>query len=76
MLHAAVRSRAGRKLSANDIFDFRHAAAALPHCRAFSTDGPLRSLITSGHVKLDALYDCKVVSTPAEGVAILKELII
>ena len=74
MLHAAVRSRAGRKLSANDIFDFRHAAAALPHCRAFFTDGPLRSLITSRHVKLDALYGCKVVSTPAEGIAFLEEL--
>lgn len=75
MLHAAGRSRANRKLSANDIFDFRHAAAALPHCRAFFTDGPLRSLITSGHMKLDTLYECKVVSTPAEGIAILKDFI-
>lgn len=76
MLHAAVRSRAGRKLSANDIFDFRHAAAALPYCRAFFTDGPLRSLIVSGHVKLDTLYGCRVISTPAEAIAVIKELVL
>lgn len=76
MLHAAVRSRPGRKLSANDIFDFRHAAAALPYCRAFFTDGPLRSLIVSGHVKLDTLYGCRVISTPAEAIAVIKELVL
>ena len=47
MVHAAVRSEAKRKIKPNDIFDFRHAAAALPHCRAFFTDGPLKKLITS-----------------------------
>lgn len=71
MLHAAVRSEARRKLKPNDIFDFRHAAAALPYCRAFLTDGPLKALITSGHVRLDRLYGCEVVATPKEGIELI-----
>lgn len=75
MLHAAVRSEEKRKIKPNDIFDFRHAAAALPHCSAFFTDGSLRKLITSGHTGLDALYSCRVAATPSEAVAILKDII-
>ncbi|NNC73547.1 MAG: hypothetical protein HKN78_11820 [Sphingomonadaceae bacterium] len=74
MLHAAVRSEANRKIKPNDIFDFRHAAAALPYCRAFLTDGPLRSLITSGHVRLDRLYGCEIVATPAEAIELIGRL--
>ena len=74
MLHAAVRSEAKRKLKPNDIFDFRHAAAALPHCRAFFTDGPLKKLITSGHLKLNTLYGCSIAATPAEAIAELRKL--
>lgn len=74
MLHAAIRSEAKRKIKPNDVFDFRHAAAALPHCHAFFTDGKLAALITSGHMKLDRLYDCKVVATPAEAIAVLGDL--
>lgn len=76
MLHAAVRSEANRKVKPNDVFDFRHAAAALPHCRAFFTDGPLKKLITSGHMRLDTLYDCTVVATPAEAIAFLGDLVL
>lgn len=75
MLHAAIRSEAKRKIKPNDLFDFRHASAALPHCRAFFTDGPLKTLITSGHMKLDRLYYCTVVATPAEAIAVLGDLI-
>lgn len=74
MLHAAVRSEAGRRMKPNDVFDFRHAAAALPYCRAFFTDGPLRSLITSGHMRLDKLYGCKVAATPSEALAVLESI--
>ena len=74
MLHAAIRSEANRKIKPNDIFDFRHAAAALPHCYAFFTDGPLKKLIISGHMKLDRLYDCRVAARPSEAIAILGDL--
>lgn len=76
MLHAAIRSETKRKIKPNDVYDFRHAAAALPHCCAFFTDGPLAKLITSGHMKLDRLYDCTVVATPAEAIAVLGDLAI
>lgn len=76
MLHAAVRSEANRKIKPNDIFDFRHAAAALPYCRAFLTDGPLRSLITSGHVRLDKLYDCEIAATPAEAIELIGRMVL
>lgn len=76
MLHAAIRSETKRKIKPNDVYDFRHAAAALPHCCAFFTDGPLAKLITSGHMKLDRLYDCTVVATPAEAIAVLGDLVI
>ena len=75
MLHAAVRSGSKRRLRPNDIFDFRHAAAALPHCRAFLTDGPLRSLIQSGHVALDRLYGCEVVSTPDDAIKLILRIL-
>ena len=76
MLHAAFRAEARRKVKANDVYDFRHAAAALPYCRAFFTDGPLKSIITSGHMQLDALYGCRLAATPAEAIAVLKDLML
>jgi hypothetical protein len=75
MLHAAVRSAAGRKVKPNDVFDFRHTAAALPYCRAFFTDGPLKSLIVSGHMRLDTLYECRVAATPADAIDVIKDLV-
>lgn len=74
MLHAAVRSEPKRRIKPNDVFDFRHAAAALPYCRAFFTDGPLRSLLTSGHMRLDRLYGCELASTPSEAIAVLERI--
>lgn len=75
-LHAAVRSRKGQAIKPNDLFDFRHAAAALPYCKAFFTEGPLQSLITSGHMRLDTLYGCKVMHNLEEAIAHLSDLII
>lgn len=75
-LHAAVRSRKGQVIKPNDLFDFRHAAAALPYCKAFFTERPLRSLITSGHMRLDTLYGCKVMHTVEDAIAWLGDLVI
>ncbi|WP_339694563.1 hypothetical protein [Celeribacter baekdonensis] len=75
-LHAAVRCRKGQVIKPNELFDFRHAAAALPYCKAFFTESKLRSLITSGHMRLDTLYGCKVMYTVEEATAWLGELVI
>jgi hypothetical protein len=74
-VHAAIRWQKKRKISANDIFDFRHAAAALPYCRAFFTDGPLRTLICSGTTALDKEYDCRVVSDMENALRVLANLL-
>lgn len=74
-LHAASRSHKGRKIKPNDLFDFRHAAAALPYCGAFFTEKSLRDLITSGHMRLDELYGCKVLNTVDEAIAWLGNLV-
>lgn len=75
VIHAAIRAER-RTIKANDIFDFRHAAAALPYCGAFLTDGPLRTLLTSGHTALGREYDCRIVSKPFEALEVLKDLCI
>ncbi len=75
VLHAAIRAER-RKIKTNDIYDFRHAAAALPYCGAFFTDGPLRTLLTSGHTALDREYGCRIVSRPSEALEALNDLCI
>jgi hypothetical protein len=50
--HAAVRWNRGKNLTANDLMDFHHAAAALGYCDAFFTDNPLKVLLTQNHVQL------------------------
>jgi hypothetical protein len=73
-LHAAFRAEKNRRFTANDIFDFRHAAAALPNCQAFFTEGKLARLLASGHVALTTAYPCRVASTPTEAIAALRSL--
>jgi hypothetical protein len=71
-LHAAFRWNKARRFTANDIYDFQHAAAALAHCRGFFTEHSLRTIVTANHVALDKLYDCRVVSEVAEAVEFLR----
>lgn len=73
-LHAGLRFHKSRHTKANDVFDFRHAAAALPYCRAFFTERSLKSLITSGHMRLDKLYECTVLNRTEEVISWLRRL--
>ncbi|MDA8520206.1 hypothetical protein [Acidovorax sp. NCPPB 4044] len=63
-IHAAVRWNKGQKFKANDLFDMRHAAAAVGYCDAFLTERSLANVLTRSDLALDKLYDCNVVSTP------------
>ena len=66
-LHAGLRSNKGQKLKANDLFYFNHAVAGLPYCDAFcTTEGSLKTFITSGHMNLDKLYECSILSSAGE----------
>lgn len=71
-LGAVVRAEK-RKLSANDIYDHRHAAAALPHCRAFFTDRRLQLALT-GKLRLQDIFDCEIISAPEEALRYLADL--
>lgn len=68
LCHAAVRWDKGRKLVANDFYDFHHAAAAVGYCRAFMTEKPLRSLLQQKHLQLANDYPCVVIADINEAV--------
>jgi hypothetical protein len=72
-LHASVRWDKKRKLTPNDLFDFRHASAALAYCDLFFTEKPLRTMIEQKHIALDRRFECVVRSTPADALASLIE---
>lgn len=71
-LHAAIRAEPGRRFKPNDIYDIRHATAALPNCDAFFTEGKLARLMASGHVGLAHSYPCAIASTRDEAIDVLQ----
>ncbi|MFB2662897.1 hypothetical protein [Shewanella mangrovisoli] len=68
LCHAAVRWDKGRKLVANDFYDFHHAAAAVGYCEAFMTEKPLMSLLQQRHLQLVNDYPCVVIADINEAV--------
>lgn len=71
--HAAVRWNRGQKLSANTLFDFHHATAALAYCDAFLCDRPMAAFLTEGLIILDQEMGCFVASTAEALMAWLDE---
>lgn len=67
-LHAALRWDRNRKYKANDLFDFRHAEAALPYCDLFLTERSLRHLLHDGNLKFQRIFPCRICSEPSEAV--------
>lgn len=61
-LHAFLRYNKNQRYKENDLFDFSHAAWALPYCNGFFTEKPLQGWICSNLLKLDGLYGTKVLS--------------
>jgi hypothetical protein len=73
-LHALLRWNKGQKYKPNDTFDFGHASAALGYCDLFLTEGPLKSMLSRGPLRLEALHNCRVVADPLTAAAALAEL--
>jgi hypothetical protein len=73
-LHAATRWDKKRKLVGNDIYDFNHASAAVAHCEAFLTEGPLKALLGSKHHGLASDFSCRAASDIPEAIDIIKDL--
>jgi len=68
LCYASIRWDKGRKLVANDFYDFHHAAAAVGYCRVFMTEKPLRSLLQQKHLQLENDYPCVVIAEINEAV--------
>ena len=67
-LHALFRWEYRDKLlTANDVFDFAHPAAALAYCDAFFTEKELAGSVAHRRVRLDERYDCFVTNRTAQG---------
>jgi hypothetical protein len=62
LCYSAIRWDKKRNLSANDIYDFQHAAAAIGYCDAFLTEKPLMNLLAQRHLKINADFRCTVIS--------------
>lgn len=74
-LHALLRwEHRDKLLTANDVFDFAHAAAALAYCDAFFTEKELAGSVAHRRIRLDKRYDCFVTNRTAEAVHYLKSL--
>ena len=62
LCYSAIRWDKRRNLSANDIYDFQHAAAAIGYCDAFLTEKPLMNLLAQRQLKINADFRCAVIS--------------
>jgi len=71
--HASVRWDKMRKLKGNDLFDFHHAAAAVPYCDVFLTEKPLQQLLEQKHLEINQDFDCKIISSVSEAVGFLEK---
>jgi len=67
--HAGLRWNKTQRLDGNDVYDFHHAAAAIPYCDAFFTDKPLQSLLEAKPLKIRRDFACQLVSSFPEAVA-------
>jgi hypothetical protein len=62
LCYSAIRWDKKRNLSANDIYDFQHAAAAIGYCDAFLTEKPLMTLLAQRNLKIEDDFRCTVIS--------------
>jgi hypothetical protein len=73
-LHAIIRLNRGRAFKANDLPDIEHAAAGVSYCRAFFTEGSLRTALTQPPLKLDQFYQCAITNDIDEAVRFVSSL--
>ena len=77
VIHALFRwEYRDKAISANDLIDFRHAAAALSRCRLMLVEGELARTLRHRRFPLAEFHGCTVVSDRAEAVVQLDSLIV
>ena len=62
----AAQVHRGGRIRDNDVFDFIHAGAGIPACRAYFCDGPMEHLLRSKPLQIDIHFDATIRSRPEE----------
>lgn len=70
----AVLITTSKKFTQNDMFDFEHAALAVPYCDAIFADRPMAVIMRNPPLKLHKTYSTEILSEPGEIVAYLQGL--
>lgn len=74
-IHALFRWEYRDKLiTANDLFDFRHAAAAVGYCDAFLAERGICETMRHKRMALDQVHDCLVINDRDAAIAYLRRL--
>ena len=60
LMHSFLRYNKTQRFKPNDLADFGHAAWAIPYCHAFFTERSLASIAISDLLKLDKVYETKI----------------
>lgn len=74
-LHAQLRHERNQKYKPTDIFDFAHAADAIPYCKAFFTDKSLQKRLCSKPLEFNHLFGCHIASGIEEPTQYLRALL-
>jgi hypothetical protein len=70
----AAQVHSGGRIRENDVYDFAHAGAGIPSCRAYFCDGPMERLLRSKPLEIDVHFDATVRSRPEELLAYLESI--
>jgi hypothetical protein len=73
-LHAFIRWQRQRAYTFNDIFDLRHAAAAIPYCDAFLTERFMKSACTSSLLDFGTAYGTQIIADEEEAIEAVSRL--
>ena len=73
-LDAAISQEANRKVQANDMLDYLHAAQALPNCDALFCDNFMAQKMRNKPLQFGKLYSTEIGSRPEEILQFLKGL--
>lgn len=67
-LHALIRTSKDRKFNQNHLFDFRHAAEAIPYCDYFITDHALAQALNNKPLNYGKRFNTKILDAKPETV--------
>ena len=73
-LHAYIRWQRRRPFNAHDIYDLRHAAAAIPYCDVFLTEKFLKTACTSKLLDFGGVFGTRIISDEDEALNAISTL--